>query len=445
MRKILLGTTAVAGAALFAASTAQAQQAPTVRVGGYLQTTVSIVDDDLDKAGGVPTGVNGFGTRARSSTDFRNEVEIHVFVTGKAANGLSYGAVVEIQNDNVGAGSGSALDLDEAYVFVSSPTLGTLRFGEEDSAASIMQVRAPVITGFAADGAWDVGILGVANGTGGNPNILTGINDGNDATKIIYLSPQFAGFDFGLSYAPNAGEGDRAFFGRAVDTLGAGATAIAPSVTQRDATGLENEISAALRYRGTFGGVGIAAGFGYMQADAQSNSVNALTGAVSAVTTLQDVTAYTVGLNLSAFGLTVGGEYTWGKYGGASVGRTAISQGRDDSSHYLLGATYTAGAFSVGAYYGAGKQDNGGALADREQTGFGIGAVYTVAPGLEIFANYNVIEDKNVNIALSAITAPGTAGVGSSSNPSGLLAARSAGTLANRDISAFFLGTRLAF
>jgi predicted porin len=419
MRKILLGTTAVAGAALFAVSTAQAQQAPTVRVGGYLQTTVSIIDDDLDAARGAPTGVAAAGTAGRSSTDFRNEVEIHVFVTGKAANGLSYGAVVEIQNDGTGGGSGSALDLDEAYVFVSSPTLGTIRFGEEDSAASIMQVRAPTITGFGADGAWDVVTLGTANGTGGNPSILTGINDGSDATKIIYLSPQFAGFDFGLSYAPNAGEGDRAFNGRAVDTISVAGGTLAINPTQRDATGLENELSAALRYRGTFGGVGIAAGFGYMQADAPANTA---AGAVIApATRLQDIAAYTVGLNLSAFGLTVGGEYTWGKWSGASVGRAGLNQGRDDSSLYVLGATYTAGAFSVGAFYGAGEQDNGGANADRQQTSWGIGAAYTVAPGLEVFASYNVIEDKNVNITVGNAV------------------------LRNRDLSAFFMGTRLAF
>jgi predicted porin len=420
MRKILLGTTGVVGAALIGMGAAQAQQAPTVRVGGFMQTTVAIVDDNLDNANGAPTGVNALGTRSRNSTDFRNEVEVHVFVTGKAANGLSYGAVIELQNDNVGGGSGSAVDLDEAYVFVSSPTLGTIRFGEEDSAASIMQVRAPNLNSFGADGAWDVGILGTANGTGGNPAILTGINDGNDATKIVYLSPQFFGFDFGASYAPNAGEGDRAFFGRAVDTLGAGGTAIAPSVTQRDETGLANEISAALRYRGTFGGVGIGASFAYMQADAPVNVVNASTGVVTAGTG-QDVNAYSVGLNLSAFGLTVGGEYTWGKYSGASVGRAALAAGRDESNHWLLGATYVMGAFSVGAYYGVGTQDNGGTIADREQTGFGLGVAYTVAPGLEVFANYNQYEDKNVRITLNS------------------------GTLVDRDFSAFFLGTRLAF
>jgi predicted porin len=413
MRKILLGTTGVVGAALIGMGAAQAQQAPTVRVGGYLQTTVAIVDDTLDGTGAAPRGVAGAGTQSRNSTDFRNEVEIHVFVTGKAANGLSYGAVIEVQNDGT---SGSVLDLDEAYVFVSSPTLGTIRFGEEDSAASILQVRAPSITGFGADGAWDVGILGnSADRNGGNPSILTGINDGSDATKIVYLSPQFFGFDFGASYAPNTGEGDRPFNSRAVDTFGVAAgAAVVANNTQRDRTGLENEMSAALRYRGTFGGVGIAAAFGYMQADAPAVTA----GGAAVSPRAEDIAAYTVGLNLSAFGLTVGGEYTWGKYSGSSVGRAALAAGRDESNHWLLGATYVMGAFSVGAYYGVGEQDNGGTTPDREQTGYGIGVAYTVAPGLEVFANYNQYEDKNVVIGANRL---------------------------NRDFSGFFLGTRLAF
>jgi hypothetical protein len=106
-------------------------------------------------------------------------------VAAKAANGLAYGAVIELQNDHFGSGAGSGVDLDEAFVFVSSPRFGTLRFGEEDAAAGLLQVRAPTITGFGADAAWDNTILRTATGREGSPVLMNGIIDHNDASKIV--------------------------------------------------------------------------------------------------------------------------------------------------------------------------------------------------------------------------------------------------------------------
>lgn len=424
----------LAATALVAPAPALAQAAPSVQLGGFLQTSVIWARDDADKAAGPPRGVNQAGTAARSRTDFRNEVEIHLLVTGKAANGLAYGAVIELQNDNFGGGAGSGMDVDEAFVFVSSPRFGTLRFGEEDAAAGLLQVRAPTITGFGADAAWDNTILRTATGAEGSPVLMNAINDHNDATKIVYLSPQFAGFDFGLSYAPVGAEGDRAFTGRMVDTLGVGGARIPAPVTQRDRTGLSNEISGALRYRGNIGGVGVAASLGGLTADAAANTVNAATGAVSTAVsngrTLRDITVLSMGLSLSAWGFTLGGEYTRGNYAGL-VGRQPLANNadgtdRDPSHHLLFGLTYRVGAVSLGAYLGRAEQDNGRtaagvAIADRRQTAWGLGVAYALAPGLEAFGSVNVVSDRNVN----------STGGG--------------GTLANRDIEGVFLGTRLAF
>ena len=413
MRKILLGTTGVVAAALIGMGAAQAQEAPRVTVGGFMLTQMNWQDDDLDGKGTGPTGVGGQGAVERDAIDFKNEVEIVLNVTGKAANGLAYGAVIEIQNDGTG---GSVLDLDEAYVFVGTPTLGQIRFGEEDSAANLLQVRHPALATSGTDGDWDDGLASASAFTAGGPSLITSINDANDSTKIIYLSPQFAGFDFGLSFTPNRNEGDRIIAGRALDSLGG---SITPTSGQRDAIGLTNEISAALRYRGTFGGVGIAAGFGYMQADgAKATAAGAATTSITGA----DMTAYTVGMQLSAFGFTVGGEYTWGQYQG-NVAAAPTKANQADSSHFALGVTYTTGAISVGAFYGSAEQDsNASSTQKREQTVWGISGLYAIAPGLDVYATYAQLEDTNVNL-------------GSSSTP----------RVANRDASVFLLGTRIAF
>ncbi|BDG75141.1 porin [Roseomonas fluvialis] len=438
MRKILLGTTAVVGAALLApgafAQPAATQvpagggaptagQAPlvpsgagtggvavqptpaiagagglTVRLGGYFAFTGGYIQDDWDRARSRNSSVPNNNAQARQRGDFRNDMELNVFIDGRSANGMTYGAVFEFQMDNVvaTAGDGTTVSFDEMYGFISMPNLGTLRFGQEDNAASLLQVRAPASAALGGDAEWDEFIVqtGLADSS---PYIISGINDGNDATKIIYLSPQFAGFDFGLSYAFNSGEGER--------TNVEGSTTTA----QRDRTGLENEISAAIRYRGTFGAVGVQAGVGAMWADPPKlNAAGTAFGAIGNPRA-QSVNAYTVGASITAYGFGFGGEYTWGQYRGASVGRTAVNAGVDGASHYALGITYTMGPVVFGGLFGQGFQGNGVArvggtaaapvfrdLDDRTHTIWGVGVAYNLAPGLVLFALYNNINDENV-------------------------------------------------
>jgi predicted porin len=296
----------------------------------------------------------------------------------------------------------TGVDFDEMYGFFKG-TWGEFRFGQEDSAASLMIVRAPAAGALGGDAVWDefVSNAGLA---AGSPYVTSGINDGNDATKVIYLSPQFFGFDVGVSYAANAGEGER------VDT-------------QRDRLTVDNEVSVAARYRGTVGGVGLQLGAGAMWADAPARTPTA---------EFESVSAYFFGAQLAAFGFAIGGEYAFGKYNGASVGRTAIRKGLDDSSHWLAGATYTLGSVVLGAVYGNGTQDNGGTLKDRDHTVWGVGVLYNLAPGLGLYAAYNSIQDENV-----PINAPNAA-----STAANLATFNGSNT---RNIDVLLAGIRLAF
>lgn len=480
MRKILLGTTAVVGAALLAPGAfaqAPARQVPagggaptagqaplatqaggvavqptpalagsgglTVRLGGYFAFTGAMIQDDWDRGRSRNFAVPNNNAQSRQRYDFRNDMELNVFIDGRAANGMTYGAVLEFQMDNAvtTAGDGTTVTFDEMYGFITFPNLGTIRFGQEDSAASLLQVRAPASAALGGDAEWDEFIVqtGLADGS---PYVISGINDGNDATKIVYLSPQFAGFDFGVSYAFNAGEGER--------TNVEGST----TTSQRDRTGIENEVSLALRYRGTFGPVGVQAGIGAMFADSpRQNASGTAFGAVGNPRG-QSVNAYTVGASITAYGFGFGAEYTWGAYGGASVGRRALNAGLDDSSHYIIGATYTMGPLVFGGVFGQGFQDNGtcrgtgatGAcvgtagvvrnLSDRTHTVWGLGVAYNLAPGLVLFGIYNNINDENVPTAAPS-NARYTGGAGTT------LASFNGGN--TRTINVGIVGVRLAF
>src|SRR4051812_50184329 len=109
MKKILLGTTAIAAAALYAQS-AQAQI--TVSLGGYTEFFGAYYDDDAPN---------------RTNHEFQLETEIVVRADGKADNGLLYGAKVELQNSTGGAGAARA-GADEAAVYLAGPW-GALEVG----------------------------------------------------------------------------------------------------------------------------------------------------------------------------------------------------------------------------------------------------------------------------------------------------------------------------
>jgi len=395
-----------------------------VRLGGFFDFSMGNVQDDADKAFFRNRAGSINNAKARQRTDFRNESEINLYVDGIAANGMRYGAMFELQMDNVvsTAGDGTTVSYDELYGFVKGGW-GELRFGQEDAAANLLQVRRPGTLWMGSDDAWDEFV--VNSGVFGSPYIMAGLTDGSDKTKIIYLSPQFFGFDAGFSYAPNNSEGERAD------------SATSTTAFQRDRTGIENEITAALRYRGTFGDIGVAASLGGVWADAASLSANGTPIAVKA----QNVTAYSAGLLVRGFGFQVGGEYTWGNYNGSNAGGTALAKGLDGSDHWVLGAVYTIGAFSVGAQYGQATQDNGtsttgAALSDRTQTYLGLGVAYVLAPGMTLFANYNQVEDENLPVAAPSSKAGGGAGT----------TLASFGTGDNtRDITVLVAGVRIAF
>jgi predicted porin len=247
--------------------------------------------------------------------------------------------------------------------------------------------------------------------------VMAGVGDGNDATKIIYLSPQFMGFDAGISYAANRGEGEQ--------------TTIATSTTsfQRDRLGLENEISAALRYRGTFGPVGVGASFVAQFADPASQSANGTPLASKD----QNVTTYAAGLLLRAYGFAVGGDYTFGNYR-TTPANGSIAQGIDGSEQWAVGITYTIGALSIGGNYSQGTQDNGGTVADRTQTYMGVGVAYVLAPGMTLFANYNQIQDENIPTAAPTGAGAKLTNFGTTASPD-----------LTRDITVLVAGVRVAF
>ncbi|UPY36626.1 porin [Sediminicoccus sp. KRV36] len=439
MRKILLGTTAVVSAVVGAAvmaPQASAQEAPTVRLGGFFRAYYGYTQQSSAQSTtstGLPVNVGG-GTEnlpgvAPSTTatnnqarlgkhDISTDAGIDVIVNGKLANGLTYGATISLNSSGIEGrqvvqGRASAgkttVAVDEMYAFIAHPRFGQIRFGDEDGVMGGL-MNSGWVQGFGTGGvhgSWESFVTRQAGG-----RTTTAPGGLGDASKIIYMTPQWAGFDFGASFAPNANTGEdvgcpnngnSGYCDRATAFTGArnfGIYAAGPEQAAR-----RNEYQLAARWRGNLGGVGVAATVGYIGAGAARD----LTTAGAQQTVFNNMNIWQAGVQASYAGFTVGANYTYGDYN-FFWGNTL--RGDRQAEQIVVGGQYVAGPITVGANFVTGLFEGGNRdtftdvgnrftvartpvvagtstnAAMMRRWGMGAGANYRLAPGMDLIAEY---------------------------------------------------------
>lgn len=191
MKKALLGTTALVAAGL-AVGDAYAADGVTLELGGrYMGAAGVLFGEDAD----------GFDDDDSRNYVFKQDVEVYFAGETVLDNGLTVGARVELE----GQTSGDQIDAVYAYF---SGGFGEIRFGDTAEAFAQMCYLVPSASGiFGADSPnfnfSNAGVAGYAatNGT------CYGLDD--KATKIVYFSPNFAGFSFAASFSPDDSEDTR--------------------------------------------------------------------------------------------------------------------------------------------------------------------------------------------------------------------------------------------
>lgn len=334
MKKLLLGTTALAAAGL-AAGPAMAQDYGQISlsVGGYYQNFLSVVAQDDDTT--APD-------REFNPVNVRHEGEIHFKGETTLDNGLVVGFQAQLEAITQGD------QMDETYLYFSGGW-GRLVMGSENSAPYLMAYAAPyaglgvnspnffLFSPLAANGAPTSGYLNFAS----------------DANKITYFTPRFGGFQLGVSYTPNvdAPGGNRQTFGLNTD---------------EDAGDYNHVIGAGVNFVESFNSVDIAIFAGAEWANLEMDTAG---------NAYDDFESYQGGLNIGFAGFTVGGSVHYNNQG--------FDVNSDDTWFYDVGATYSTGPWTVGVTYSHSEYEESGA-EDDDRDLVEVGASYALSPGVTI-------------------------------------------------------------
>jgi hypothetical protein len=325
MKYALLGTTALVAAGL-ATSQAEAAQGVQLGIGGYYAAAAGLIFDQS-------TGSNAPGAHTRDVV-FRQEVEVHFQGDVTLDNGLTVGARIEM------AGQQSDDQIDEVWAYFKGGW-GQIRFGDDDDAAEQLSYLIPTASNvFGVDSP----SFEFANNHGGFTNGVfqtnsTVLNISDDATKIIYFSPTFAGFNFALSYVPDSTQDGYSYY------TGGGGTNVS-----NDHGEVENVFSAALNFEPEFDGVSIASGLAFSEGQWEETG-----GVQGNVDTTWGVAGH---LDVSFAGFTIGANGTWRNNWQSASGADYWVAG--------IGGTYNWDAWTVGLAWSHGDYEymNTGSSSD---------------------------------------------------------------------------------
>lgn len=335
MKQLLLGSTALVavGAAMGAmASPALASDPIKLSVNGYYENVVTYTDQD---------GSAGF-----KKTAFRHEGEVEFNGETKLDNGLTVGFTAWLEIVNTGDTNGPS---DEVFMYFEGG-FGRVQLGSMESAAYLMHYQAPYV---------GLGLnspnFGPYDGNGAPT--ATYLVQTDDANKITYFTPQFSGFQLGLSYVPDTTniQGNSQSFG----------------VLQKGGIGEQEDwVSLAAAYTREFNDVEIGLSAGYEFASLGTND---------GAGTFDDFKGYSFGGIVGFSGFTVGGSYAKFNNGLA---------GDNDGKAWDLGVIYETGPWGFGLTYFNGEDEGSGA----ESKLFDIAASYTVNDGIK-FAGGVILGD----------------------------------------------------
>ena len=411
-----------------------------VRIVGRMMAYFGVASDSGRTATVTPTNVGSVGSSGgavninapQANTKLQalgafTFARLYPSFDGVAANGLKYGAFLEIRQDNQsppggganGSISGSDRARGELYfrretTYLGTDQLGQIRVGATDQPTSLM------LTGNFEnfdDGGWNGDPILMTSGT----QLQWPYEDvGNlyATEKIVYMSPLFANIlDFGVSFEPSTGTvgengngpgncpygvtATNGITGPLVSNQPLGCDSASSSSLSSETQRRRNTFDAVLRGRYVVGPLGIVATVGGMYSSHVGYSGTFTNNSTTGGNTVMyhGLRVFDAGLQVAYGGFMVGGHILYGSYN--NQWGTVSPDGSSKSFAPLIGASYSYGPNIIGFHYfisetpgswtsaNAVNPANGASVGKvRLEQGLAIGDTITLAPGAFLMVSY---------------------------------------------------------
>ncbi len=375
MKRLLVSTTALVS---IVASSAFADASKLdIKVNGLVNFEYGVRNQKADYKKNANVSAN------QKNSAFNNNARVSVSAIAQADAGFKYGAVAGLMTSAQQRAGKDNSTTDNTYIFVDS-SLGRVEVGSNYSASKTMGITGGSVargTG-GVTGDWDSFVSWGSFSETTIPSASSTQNDfynstsllsdkysaaGNNSeatNKITYYTPQVAGFQLGVSYAPDSNvTGDKA-----------------PSNTSTNRT-LKNLVNAGLTYNNTFDQItlGVSA----------VGSTGTVKKATTANATRHNFQSYAFGSSLSYSAFSVSGN--WGtankkfftyddKLNTGLLGDAKISK---NVTFWSSAVAYVQGPFGVSANYYSSQS-----ASKNKFNAWALSADYSLAPGITPYVEF---------------------------------------------------------
>ena len=356
MKKLLLGSTALVAGGLMAAP-AMAADPIKIGVGGYYQFFV--------QAGQIEGmyALNGTSIQYKG-VNFIQEGEIHFIGQSKLDNGTTVGLTVELEGWNAATttvtGTGSVRQIDEAFLFAFGDW-GRVEFGSRDAASYRMYYGSPsALLGWGfiqhnSNFVWANGANAV-NKAFLHVTASTIAAQIQDANRINYFTPRFAGFQVGVGYAPKVNQSAATGPGLVGSTCGFTDATTSANCPTNDYS-YQDMIDVGANYLNKFGDITVAAYGAFMYASfVPGYSPLASAGNLISGVNLASWRQWVAGVQFGFAGFTVGGAIGYDNNG---LGSNYYTGGDNDTRFYTAAIMYETGPWQLSFGWIGSYNDNG--------------------------------------------------------------------------------------